>query len=339
MLTAPSDLMRTVDPFYLLIGLVVGLAFALITLVSVAITDKAQREFALKIIETIIVSAIGAVLARAFASVLVWLGHDRPEAIAFIWHLFLGVLALPVDIVAIVRGSSAYSADPLLWTAFGVGAVVGGYDAIYRTRNWRNLTGELTFLVDLTWGLAMTAHAAAILLINRLWGTHEPSVRENDHVFAGGMRIKSGFAFTQGHVISDYDKSRDPGGDLLVHERTHVLQNRIFGPLFLATYAGWLVFWVLPGLIFDIVGALAGWIALDEVNGGSRRVTLGDGLMWWPYYNNPWEVWGYKNGGSRDPAQVAVLRWPTTVVVVFTILLGLPYLGLLGWLAKLAFIG
>ena len=49
--------------------------------------------------------------------------------------------------------------------------------------------------------------------------------------------MKAGFAVTLGSVMSNVPMH---AGELLRHERQHVLQNRLFGPLYTLTYLGWM---------------------------------------------------------------------------------------------------
>src|SRR5262245_3010887 len=151
----PADWTRAIDPLYLSLGLFLGLLFALMTLISVAIRDKTQREFALKIIETIVVTALSAILARAFVSLLLTFGGDRPATVAFVWFFFLGIWGLIADILALILGGDIFlnPEGPVL-AAFIVGGIIGAYDGLYRTREWLGW-GTPTWIVDLTWGLAL----------------------------------------------------------------------------------------------------------------------------------------------------------------------------------------
>ena len=308
---AGLNLARALDPNWLLLGFAFGVVVALVTMIYVAVTDKAQREFILKLFEAIIATAVCAILARAFLSVLVSLGGDRWEAVALCWHLFLGVFALIVDVIAIFIGAeTAFSPEPLLWGAFIAGGILGLYDGLYRTRDWFGW-GIPTLILDVTWGLALTAHGSFMLVFNRFFGKREGSPRENEHLFSSGFRILPSYAFTQGAVISNWTVGQ---AKLLEHERIHVLQNRIFGPLFLFYYVFWLIPFGALGLLTDIIGSLAGLEVLDD-HGNKRPITFGDALMWYPYYNNPWEFWAYQYGGHRDPAQLKRLRWPGYVII------------------------
>jgi hypothetical protein len=91
-----------------------------------------------------------------------------------------------------------------------------------------------------------------------------------------------------------------PGSGLYQHERTHVWQNRAFGPMFTLTYVGWMAVWLLPGVIAAAV----------------RKVSTREAVENYCYYNNPWETWAYLVGAGprtgRGPlvwSDLAVLGW------------------------------
>ena len=90
--------------------------------------------------------------------------------------------------------------------------------------------------------------------------------------------MKGPFAFTQGNVISNLQSSPTTGRSLLRHETTHIMQNRIFGPIFPTTYVVWV-----------IVGAIVGNFLEPDSSKSVEDVA---------YYDNPWEQWSYAHGGS-----------------------------------------
>jgi hypothetical protein len=64
------------------------------------------------------------------------------------------------------------------------------------------------------------------------------------------------------------------------HESLHILQNRIFGPLFQTVYVGWMIGAFIVGSIF--------WLFHTDHDYGSIIETAA-------YYDNPWEYWAYSN--------------------------------------------
>ena len=114
-----------------------------------------------------------------------------------------------------------------------------------------------------------------------------------------------------------------PGQDLYRHEKTHVWQNRAFGPLCTLTYVGWMVVWVIPAVIAGVI--------LKGVSG------LGAGPNNWCYFNNPWETWAYAvqgvprtdiDGVDDDDRKMI---WPSKYVIAWSI----PYFALATVLAIL----
>jgi hypothetical protein len=143
-------------------------------------------------------------------------------------------------------------------------------------------------------------------LINFSWGDHAGDERPGAHRYQSGFRLKSGFAFTQGAVMSNLKNGSGTGQ--YNHELVHVWQNRIFGPFYVLSYAAWLVVWFVPGF-------LAGLIRGDGP---------GHGILAYCYLNNPWEVVGYEiqkksrsDYDSNDPKKKLV--WTVAPVVFWSI--------------------
>ena len=108
--------------------------------------------------------------------------------------------------------------------------------------------------------------------------------------------------------------SDGPGTSLYAHEKTHVMQNRLFGPFFVLSYIGWMVVMFIPGLIAGLASGRG----------------IGDGIEKWCYFNNPWEAWGYAVGhkrGAADRSAWGSLIWSDGL----TIGISVPYF--LGFLA------
>ncbi len=221
----------------------------------------------------------------------------------------------PADSAAAIRRSTTEAiAAGLAGAALGgatltptgltpVGALVGGANGAIsgwrQVYDWRRPGGVAAFLLDSTWGLIGTAIGVGVHAVQRSRsdaGYHdELSRRKGYHVYAGGVRLKRGFAVTWGNVVSNAAGERGldpttPAGRsrralITGHEALHVWQSRIFGPLYPILYGGWAV-----------AGAGAGLIAgLTRGHGVARAIeTLA-------YYNNPFEVWAYRRDGNWPP--------------------------------------
>jgi hypothetical protein len=97
--------------------------------------------------------------------------------------------------------------------------------------------------------------------------------------------------------------SDGPGSSLWKHEKTHILQNRIFGPVFPLTYLGWMALFFIPSLVAPFFTSHS-W--KDSIEG-------------WCYFSNPWETWAYKVGGSYSNPAV----WPELASIIVGVILGL----------------
>lgn len=184
-----------------------------------------------------------------------------------------------------------------------VGAVVGGANGAIsgwrRVYDWRRAGGIAGFVLDSTWGLIGTAIGVAVHAVQRTRSDaryhDELSRRQGYHVYAGGVRLKRGFAVTWGNVISNaagvrgLDPSTAAGRGrralIIRHEALHVWQSRLFGPLYPVLYGGWIVAGAAVGLV----------VGLARGGGVYRAVeTLA-------YYDNPFEVWAYRRDGKWPP--------------------------------------
>ncbi|SDL55829.1 toxin TcdB middle/N-terminal domain-containing protein [Tessaracoccus oleiagri] len=173
----------------------------------------------------------------------------------------------------------------------GLNGVISGATQIYAWDSW---TGWAAFASDSTWGIVGTSFGVLLHTVNLFYGGSRDyqfhlSRRQNRHVYDGGFGFST-FAFTQGNVISNL---RGRHGSLLEHETAHILQNRIFGPVFTATYVGWLVVGAVVGFLIG-VGL---WIADDQ--------SIGKSIEDMAYTNNPWESWAYHVGGSHSGGTLA----------------------------------
>ena len=123
--------------------------------------------------------------------------------------------------------------------------------------------------------------------------------RTNRHVYEGGIGLRRGFALALGNVISNAGGSVGLRGEservakrrkfVVAHEGVHVLQNRLFGPLYQAIYVGWMA-------VFAVIGVLI-WLLRERKDLGQIIETLA-------YYNNPFEYWAYRNDKYWPPKGV-----------------------------------
>jgi hypothetical protein len=278
-----------------IIGLIIGL-------VKGQGTDALWRG-----LEGAILAIAGGFLARTFIALMLLLGEQivgNPSDAGSLVGWFFFFIPKVIDFVFDIFTDSFLNPTNLLWLATVTGAFGGMCDGVARSHNWRGL-GWLSFPLDYTWGLSGTFNGCLLQVVNIFWGGHTDDERKGIHRYRSGFAFKSGFAFTQGAVMSSNPEGS--GTALFAHENTHVWQNRIFGPLFILTYVGWMLVMLIPGLI---AGA---------AKSGTNAFT---GAERWCYFNNPWEAWGYYVGqthGASPRTAWGVLIWSDLSVMVASI--------------------
>lgn len=306
------------QPAALLAALGLGVLGFIIGLIVGAIAGEGGKAL-VRGAETALLCVIGGIVARSFIGGVLALGGAEPgDGLAVGWFFFLWP-GLVDSITTIFGARPLTNTTSLLWIAMVVGCLAGLFDGLWRIHKWKG-PGILTFLVDMTWGLPGTSLGVLLHLVNFAWGDHVDERRTGVHRYEKGFRLKSDFAFTQGSVMSNMDEG--PGTGLYAHERVHVLQNRIFGPLYIMTHVIWMAVMFIPGLI---AGAT------------SSSGTLA-GVMQLTYYNNPWEAWAFHVGHKHgDPARTSwgKLIWKDAVVGIVSIPMFALALGLIAMIVAL----
>jgi hypothetical protein len=163
----------------------------------------------------------------------------------------------------------------------GLNGVISGATQIY---DWTSWTGWAAFVVDSSWGMIGTDLGIVLHAINLFYGSgnkyrHDLSFRQNRHVYDGGFGF-SGFSMTQGNVTSNL-AGGGGGTELLNHESLHILQSRLFGPIYQITYGAWLI-------VGGVIGGIVGIFASQPWTTSVQDVA---------YYDNLWETWAYKVEG------------------------------------------
>lgn len=236
-------------------------------------------------LEAVALAAAGAVLAGGFIGLVLDFAGDSPMAVTLTGLLFL-VWPGVANLIGMAFGAPPIDREALVWIAAAVGALTGLFDGVWSVHHWRRF-GVVSFLLDTTWGLAGSANAALLHLVNLRWGRHssgDVERRRGAHRYQSGFAPGRGFAFTLGSVMSNTGR-HGPDSELFAHERIHVWQSRIAGPFFWFSYVGWMVIATPPALVVATL----------------KRRPVGDVVQWWAYYNNPWEVMAYEaaNPGVR----------------------------------------
>ena len=181
--------------------------------------------------------------------------------------------------------------------AAGLNGAISGAAGAYA---WRRVRGWACFVLDSTWGVAGVAagvmlHAANLFHRNPSYLV-SMSRRANRHVYEGGFSTRPGFALALGNVVSGGGGAAGLRGDspgavrrrrlVDVHEGLHLVQNRLFGPLYPVLYGGWMVLAGAAGMV--------AWLV-------SRRDRLWPILETLTYYDNPFEYWAYRKDRYWPP--------------------------------------
>jgi hypothetical protein len=289
-------------------GIVVIAAIAVIGFLFPVIVGAVRKESGvLRGVEAAILAFLGGILARGFISILLGSANDSHGAGL---ALGCGFFLVPGIIDTFTSQPTLTAPNVLLAIACVFGACIGAIGGIYRIYNWKGL-GWLAFPLDVTWALAGNSVGCLLHLVNIGWGKHGDETRENAHRYASGfgLRYNPRFAFTQGAVMSNLDKA--PGDDLYHHEKTHVWQNRGFGPMYTLTYVAWMLVWIVPAIIVGVAKkGVSGFFA---------------GPNNWCYFNCPWETWAYAVQGVARTNISGVdetdkkMIWPAKYVIAWAV--------------------
>jgi hypothetical protein len=176
--------------------------------------------------------------------------------------------------------------------------LVGLFRAMHPALGW------LVIPVVSSWGLVGTT--LGVLMHFGSWLFNADAGRRNTHadyaynglgmvVYDNGFRVKAGYAYTSGAVVTASSKK------MIWHEAVHVLQHILFGSVFPVSYVVW-------AALLGLAGMIAGPIA----------ASFSQGVFAWAYINNPWEVWEYKSswhGVGSNPRQSYNMYTPGTAMV------------------------
>jgi hypothetical protein len=154
--------------------------------------------------------------------------------------------------------------------------------------------GWLMILVDLTWSLPNTLFGAVTgLWLYAFWGSPSKPNSEGRGWISYTPRSSTGF----GNDVLQTLGTINIGGSGQ-HERMHLLQARIFGPLYLpifglsyvVTFLLQCLFTLLLGLILKATGVRTS----AYLNPPSSSAV--NGFFGWIYHSTPFEEWAYASG-------------------------------------------
>ena len=172
--------------------------------------------------------------------------------------------------------------------AYGiVAAVVGAYDL-------GSPLGWLMLVVDLTWSLPNTVFGAITgLWLYAIWGSPSKGNSEGRGWISYSPRSATGF----GNDVLQTLGTVNLGGSGQ-HERMHLLQARIFGPLYLPIFGLSYVVTFLIQCLFTLILGLAlkaaGLRTSAHLNPPASSAV--SGFFGWIYHSTPFEEWAYASG-------------------------------------------
>lgn len=201
---------------------------------------------------------------------------------------------------AAVAYAAGEAVNSSLLAGSGIDRIAGFIARQFAIYDFSDPRGWAAFILDYTWGAPGTALGYAVQIVNELTpnSNYDPalSALAGSHVYRGGIGL-TGYATTFGNVTTSLGYSSKAVDLMLNHEELHVWQNRVFGPLFSASYSAW-----------TTGGAIAGygyWLLHPEQDLSRVILTLA-------YYDNPWEVWAYRNDHAwPPPGAMPALLWPS----------------------------
>jgi len=112
-----------------------------------------------------------------------------------------------------------------------------------------------------------------------------PGVRATGTAVVSGGQVMSVMITNPGSGYSTAPTITFTGGstELLNHESLHILQSRLFGPIYQLTYGAWLIVGGVLGGILGIFVSQPWTTSIEDV----------------AYYDNLWETWAYKVEGPN----------------------------------------
>jgi len=194
-------------------------------------------------------------------------------------------------LVGVLGGDRILGTGWLLLFGMGFGVLYGLMAGLLRAYDLSSQIGVLALLVDLTWSLPNTI-AGFILgnLIYIFFGNPSRSQSESQGWISYKARGTSGFGVDVLQTIGTVNI-----GGAGKHERVHLTQARIFGPLFIPIV---IVSYIITGAIQILFTITIGAIlkATGTRDTAYLRPPAGSavkGFFGWIYYATVFELWAY----------------------------------------------
>ena len=215
------------------------------------------------------------------------------KVVSGLFTFLLCVVIPPGLLLAITAamGAPAYMAAVLLSIAMFAYGVVAAWMGAY---DLSSPLGWLMLLVDLTWSLPNTLFGTVTgLWLYAFWGNPSRANSEGRGWITYSPRSSTGF----GNDVLQTLGTVNIGGSGQ-HERMHLLQARIFGPLYLPIFGLSYVVTFLVQCLFTLVLGLilkaAGIRSSAHFNPPASSAV--SGFFGWIYHSTPFEEWAYASG-------------------------------------------
>ncbi len=199
----------------------------------------------------------------------------------------------PAMLVAVTAalGSPAYMLAVLLGIVMFAYAVIATWMAAY---DLGTPLGWLMLLVDLTWSLPNTVFGALTgMWLYAIWGSPNRTNSEGRGWITYSPRSSTGF----GNDVLQTLGTINIGGSGQ-HERMHLLQARIFGPLYLPLFGlSYVVTFLIQCLFTLVLGLIlkaTGVRTTAHLNPPASSAV--SGFFGWIYHSTPFEEWAYASG-------------------------------------------
>jgi hypothetical protein len=190
-----------------------------------------------------------------------------------------------------VLGHPAYTWAIVLGIVMAAYGIVAGWMGIY---DLSTPLGWLMLVVDITWSLPNTVFGAITgLWLYAFFGNPSRTNSEGRGWVSYSPRSATGF----GNDVLQTLGTVNLGGSGQ-HERMHLLQARIFGPLYLPIFGlSYVVTFLIQCLFTLIVGLIlkaTGFRTSAHLNPPASSAV--SGFFGWIYHSTPFEEWAYASG-------------------------------------------
>lgn len=208
----------------------------------------------------------------------------------------LVAILLGIVVVIVVDLTTGELVDPLV--ALVIGAIFGllyGLEAgILLSYKLDSGVGWLQLIVDFTWSLPNTIFGFVFgNIIYIFFGTPSRNYSKDRAWIAFAPRSSTGFGNNVLQTLGTVNL-----GGAGQHELMHVLQARIFGPLYLPIFAINYAFNFIVQLLFTGTVGLVLWLLKARAKPYFRPPSHSavGGFFGWIYYANLFELWAYSAG-------------------------------------------